>query len=104
MGRLIFMRDSSCWMYDGVSVNPMFWPARRREAYNVAAVYRAHPMFAGADFNWWYPEMGDDGRFNIEDFGLASMEGGDVMPIGNGAVLIGMLGVLTIGVLAIGAI
>src|SRR5215207_6782447 len=86
----LFTRDSSCWIYGGVSINPMYWPARRREAYNVAAIYRAHPMFAGADFHFWYPPEGPDGRFEIADFGLASLEGGDVMPIGNGAVLIGM--------------
>jgi arginine deiminase len=86
----LFTRDSSCWIYGGVTVNPMYWPARRREAYNVAAIYRAHPMFAGAAFDFWYPPEGDDGRFETADFGLASMEGGDVMPIGNGAVLIGM--------------
>jgi arginine deiminase len=86
----LFTRDSSCWIYGGVSINPMYWPARRREAYNVAAIYRAHPMFAGAEFDFWYPPEGPDGRFEIADFGLSSMEGGDVMPIGNGAVLIGM--------------
>jgi arginine deiminase len=86
----LFTRDSSCWIYGGVSVNPMYWPARRREAYNVAAIYKAHPMFAGAGFDFWYPPEGADGRFEIADFGLASLEGGDVMPIGNGAVLIGM--------------
>jgi arginine deiminase len=86
----LFTRDSSCWIYGGVSVNPMYWPARRREAYNVAAVYRAHPMFRDADFEFWYPPLGDDGRLQTDDFGLASLEGGDVMPIGNGTVLIGM--------------
>ena len=86
----LFTRDSSCWMYGGVSINPMFWPARRLEAYNVAAIYRYHPMFAEADFEYWYPHMGDDGRFNVEDFGRSSLEGGDVQPIGNGTVLIGM--------------
>jgi arginine deiminase len=86
----LFTRDSSCWIYGGVSVNPMYWPARRREAYNVAAIYKAHPMFADADFAFWYPPEGPDGRFEIADFGLASLEGGDVMPIGNGTVLIGM--------------
>ena len=86
----LFTRDSSCWIYGGVSINPMYWPARRREAYNLAAIYRAHPMFVGADFEFWYPPEGPDGRFEIADFGLASLEGGDVMPIGNGAVLIGM--------------
>jgi arginine deiminase len=86
----LFTRDSSCWIYGGVSINPMFWPARRLEAYNVAAIYRYHPMFAEADFDYWYPELGDDGTFNVLDFGRSSLEGGDVMPIGNGTVLIGM--------------
>ncbi|HEX2368494.1 MAG TPA: arginine deiminase [Acidimicrobiia bacterium] len=86
----LFTRDSSCWMYGGVSVNPMYWPARRLEAYNVAAIYRYHPMFADADFEYWYPELGDDGRFQAADFGRASLEGGDVQPIGNGTVLIGL--------------
>jgi arginine deiminase len=86
----LFTRDSSCWIYGGVTVNPMFWPARRREAYNVAAIYRAHPMFTEADFSFWYPTAGADGRLETADFGLASLEGGDVMPIGNGVVLIGM--------------
>src|SRR5690349_6533613 len=65
----LFTRDSSCWIYGGVTVNPMYWPARRREAYNVAAIYRYHPMFAGADFKFWYPELGDEGRFHVADFG-----------------------------------
>jgi arginine deiminase len=68
----------------------MYWPARRREAYNMAAIYRAHPLFAGADFEFWYPPLGDDDRFRIEDFGLASLEGGDVEIIGRGTVAIGM--------------
>jgi arginine deiminase len=86
----LFTRDSSCWIYGGVSINPMYWPARRLEAYNVAAIYRYHPMFDGAGFEYWYPELGDDGRFNAVDFGRSSLEGGDVQPIGNGTVLIGL--------------
>ena len=86
----LFTRDSSCWIYGGVSINPMYWPARRLEAYNVATIYRAHPMFEGDDFEYWYPPRGDDGRFQITDFGRSSLEGGDVQPIGNGTVLIGL--------------
>jgi arginine deiminase len=86
----LFTRDSSCWIYGGVSINPMYWPARRLEAYNVAMIYRYHPMFADADFEYWYPPLGDDGRFHVEDFGRSSLEGGDVQPIGNGTVLIGL--------------
>ena len=86
----LFTRDSSCWIYRGVSVNPMYWPARRREAYNMAAIYRGHPMFKDAGFEYWYPPLGDDDRFSAEDFGLASLEGGDVEIIGRGTVLIGL--------------
>ena len=74
----LFTRDSSCWIYGGVSINPMFWPARRREAYNVAAIYRAHPLFKDGGFSFWYPKIMPDGRFHAKDFGLASLEGGDV--------------------------
>ena len=86
----LFMRDSSCWIYGGVSINPMYWPARRREAINMAAIYKAHPMFADGGFDFWYPPLGDDDRFKTEDFGLSSLEGGDVEIIGNGAVAIGL--------------
>ena len=86
----LFTRDSSCWIFGGVSINPMFWPARRLEAYNVATIYRYHPMFSDAEFEYWYPRLGDDGRFEAHDFGRSSLEGGDVQPIGNGTVLIGM--------------
>ena len=86
----LFTRDSSCWIYGGVSINPMYWPARRLEAYNVAAIYRSHPMFQDQGFEYWYPELGDDGRFQAADFGRASLEGGDVQPIGNGTVMIGL--------------
>ena len=86
----LFTRDSSCWIYGGVSVNPMYWPARRREAYNMAAIYKAHPLFADADFEFWYPPLDVDDRFRTEDFGMASLEGGDVEIVGRGTVAIGM--------------
>jgi arginine deiminase len=86
----LFTRDSSCWIYGGVSINPMYWPARRREAYNMATIYRAHPRFKDQAFEYWYPELGEDERFKIEDFGQASLEGGDVEIIGKGTVAIGM--------------
>ncbi|HZL95157.1 MAG TPA: arginine deiminase family protein, partial [Vicinamibacterales bacterium] len=86
----LFTRDSSCWIYGGVSINPMYWPARRREAYNMAAIYRAHPRFQDTAFEYWYPELGEDEKFQVEDFGQASLEGGDVEIIGKGTVAIGM--------------
>ena len=54
----LFTRDSSCWIYGGVSINPMYWPARRLEAYNVAAIYRYHPMFAEARLRLLVPDAG----------------------------------------------
>jgi arginine deiminase len=80
-----FTRDSSAWIYGGVVVNPMYWPARRLEAINVEAIYRFHPDFRDAGFPFWYSRE-DEG----ESFGRASSEGGDIMPIGNRTVAIGM--------------
>jgi len=79
----LFMRDTSAWLYGGVSINPMFWPARQHETLNLEAVYRFHPRFADAEFETWY------GGFD-HDWGTASVEGGDQMPAGNGVVLVGM--------------
>jgi arginine deiminase len=78
-----FQRDPSCWIYGGVTCNPMFWPARRPETLFQRSVYKFHPMFRDAEFEIWW---GD----SDEDFQNATMEGGDVMPIGNGVVFIGM--------------
>ncbi|MCZ6833383.1 MAG: arginine deiminase [Acidobacteria bacterium] len=86
----LFTRDSSCWIYNGVTLNPMYWPARQREVINVATIYRYHPRFRDADFQYWYPPSDPLGEFETLAFGRASLEGGDVMPIGNGVVLMGM--------------
>jgi arginine deiminase len=85
----LFTRDSSCWIFDGVSANPMYWKARQRESLNMYVIYKFHPLFKDADFNFWYPNE-TDGEFNLQNLGRSSLEGGDVLPIGNGTVLIGM--------------
>jgi arginine deiminase len=85
----LFTRDSSCWIYNGVSVNPMYWPARRRESLNMYIIYHYHPMFKDAGFPFWYPNK-TDGEFGMQNFGRSSLEGGDVMPIGHATVLVGM--------------
>ena len=79
----LFQRDPSCWIYDGVTCNPMYWPARKPETLLQRAIYKFHPLFKGANFKIWF---GD----SDEDFTGASVEGGDVMPIGKGLVLIGL--------------
>jgi arginine deiminase len=77
----LFQRDNVAWVYSGYSVNPMAMPARRREALNSRLVYRFHPMFAGSRAYY-----GDDD----EPHGAATVEGGDVLVLGNGVVLVGM--------------
>jgi arginine deiminase len=77
----LYTRDTSCWIYGGVSINAMRKRARRRETIHYEALYRWHPMFAGERFEIW-----DEGTVTAP----ATMEGGDVMPVGNGTVLIGM--------------
>lgn len=79
----IFTRDTSAWIYGGVTLNPMHMTARRQEILLTAAVYKFHPRFNGSAFKIWWgdPEI---------DFGPATLEGGDIMPIGNGALFVGM--------------
>jgi arginine deiminase len=79
----LFQRDPSCWIYNGVTCNPMYWPARQPETLLQRAVYKFNPLFAGGEFNIWW---GDSDEY----YANSSIEGGDVMPIGKGVVLIGM--------------
>lgn len=79
----LFTRDTSCWVYGGVSLNPMMKPARQRETNHLRAIYRWHPVFAGQDFIKYF---GDEDLH----YDNANIEGGDVLVIGKGAVLVGM--------------
>jgi arginine deiminase len=78
----LYTRDTTCWIYGGVTLNALYWPARHEETILTTAIYKFHPDFAGKVNVWW----GDP----TQDHGLATLEGGDVMPIGKGVVLIGM--------------
>ncbi|OUS19640.1 arginine deiminase [Litorivita pollutaquae] len=78
----LFTRDNSAWIFGGVSVNPMYWPARRPETLLNTAIYKFHPKFAGkTTIHFGDPTV---------DHGLATVEGGDIMPVGDGTVLVGM--------------
>ncbi|MGW1073666.1 arginine deiminase [Streptomyces sp. NPDC002537] len=85
----LFTRDTSAWIYDGVCVNAMRWPARWHETAHYEAIYRHHPLFA-AGFDRGFAH----GGFHVWSEGQAAypstIEGGDVLVIGEGAVLIGM--------------
>jgi arginine deiminase len=77
----MFTRDTSAWIYGGVSVNSMRKKARMRETLHYEAIYRWHPMFADGGFEHW-----SEGSRS----GVATTEGGDLLVIGRGAVLVGM--------------
>ncbi|MBL5973509.1 MAG: arginine deiminase [Candidatus Leucobacter sulfamidivorax] len=77
----LYTRDTTCWIYGGVTLNPLHWPARHDETLLMKAIYQFHPAFRDATVWWGDPER---------DWGRATLEGGDVMPVGGGVVLIGM--------------
>jgi arginine deiminase len=79
----LFQRDCSCWIFGGVTINPMTKPARMPETMIMEVIYRFHPMYTSEEFPVWLG--GSD-----EDWGRCHVEGGDVQPIGNGTVMIGM--------------
>ena len=79
----LFQRDPSCWIFGGVTINPMTKPARIPETQIMEVIYRFHPMFAAEEFPVW---LGG----SEENWGRCHVEGGDVQPIGNGTVMIGM--------------
>ena len=77
----LFTRDTSAWVFDGVSINAMRKRARVRETIHYEAIYRHHPLFRDETFHVW-----SEGQAAYP----STIEGGDVLVIGNGAVLIGM--------------
>jgi arginine deiminase len=77
----LYTRDTTCWLYGGLTMNPLYWPARKDETLIYKAIYQFHPDFVGSTVWWGDPER---------EWGQASFEGGDVMPVGNGIVLVGM--------------
>ena len=76
----LFTRDTSAWAYGGVSIHAMAKPARRREAIHLEAIYRYHPLFAGVPHATWSEGLN----------GPVNLEGGDILVIGNGCVMVGM--------------
>ena len=77
----LYTRDTTCWLYGGLTMNPLYWPARKDETLIYKAIYQFHPDYVGSKIWWGDPE---------KDWGQATFEGGDVMPVGNGVVLVGM--------------
>jgi arginine deiminase len=78
---MLYTRDTTSWIYGGVTMNPLYWPARQDETLLMKAIYDFHPDFTGSKVWWGDPE---------QDWALATIEGGDVLVPGNGVVIIGM--------------
>src|SRR5690606_9711689 len=72
---LLFTRDSALWIGDRVAVTSLAMAARKRETSLTSAIYRHHPRFAGVE-RVYGPE-------------LESLEGGDVLLLGQGVVAVG---------------
>ena len=77
----LYTRDTTCWIYGGLTLNPLFWPARHDETLLMKAIYQFHPDYVGSTVWWGDPE---------KSWGTATFEGGDILVPGNGVVLIGM--------------
>ena len=76
---LLFTRDSSVWLREGVAVTALAMSARRRETSITAAIYRHHPRFAGTPLLY-----GGDTEHS------AWLEGGDVLVLAPGVLAIGV--------------
>jgi arginine deiminase len=77
----LYTRDTTCWLYGGLTMNPLYWPARKDETLIYKAIYEFHPDYVGSTVWWGDPD---------QEWGQATFEGGDIMPVGNGVVLMGM--------------
>jgi arginine deiminase len=76
---VMFTRDSSVWLRDGVAVTALAMAARRRETSITGAIYMHHPRFAGTELLYG----GDPDRD-------AWLEGGDVLVLAPGVLAIGV--------------
>lgn len=79
----LFQRDNSAWIYNGLSVNPMAMQARKREIVHSRAIWNFHPVLKVAPQTFW---QGNDDQVHQP----ATIEGGDILVIGNGAVMVGL--------------
>ena len=79
MPNLYFTRDPAATIGNGLTINRMHWPARRRESLFMEYIIRYHPRFAGHDIPIWYDRSN---RF--------SMEGGDELVLSNEVMAIGI--------------
>lgn len=77
----VFMRDSSAWIGEGVVLAPMSRQVRRRESALLRLVMTHHPQFSGAPV--WF------GHDDVDGF-PATVEGGDLLVVGDRGLAVGM--------------
>ncbi|MGW1926456.1 arginine deiminase family protein, partial [Streptomyces massasporeus] len=53
----LYTRDTTCWLYGGVTLNPLYWPARHGETLLMKAIYTFHPDYKDATVWWGDPEQ-----------------------------------------------
>lgn len=78
---LYFTRDTSSWVHGGVCVSAMQMRARRRESVLYQAIYQWSPAFAAESFPLWS---------TLPASRRATVEGGDIIVPGEGAVFVGI--------------
>lgn len=79
MPNLYFTRDPAAAIGNGVSVNKMHWPARRRESLFMEYILNYHPRFRDAHVPMWYNR---NHRFSVE--------GGDELVLNKDTLAIGI--------------
>lgn len=76
---LYFTRDPAAAIGDGLTINHMHWPARKRESLFASYVLGHHPMFVGENVPVWYDRTQPH-----------SMEGGDELVLSDRVAAIGI--------------
>lgn len=76
---LYFTRDTSCCVGRGVTINPMFYEARKRESLFAALVWREHPRFKEEKVPVW-----------IDREARGSLEGGDLLVLSPTVLAVGL--------------
>lgn len=79
----LYQRDNIAFAYDGISIHPMAKQARMRETLHSRAIWNFHPRFAHENLHFYF------GNTDI-NYGAATVEGGDILVIGNRAVMVGL--------------
>jgi arginine deiminase len=79
MPNLYFTRDPGATIGNGLTINKMHWPARRRESLFLKYIVAHHSRFAGDGVPIWY---GRENRF--------SMEGGDELVLSPEVLAVGI--------------